>query len=413
MRRAGRLARRRTARVAVDAVAVAVVLVPHVRAPLGGVRQHLLRVLLLSVLGAELLSELHGSGRAVLHASAAGDAFLLVHPRDIGASAHVRGVEELRSAQGVAYLDVAVAYRENLALAVDIGDLVDVAIVLGALEYGHGLFVADGAATSGLAAVVRHVANGDAPVLVVVGAAFVQLLASVAAGAYGCAYMAFVPLEPVGNVLYVNGLVLHRNGLLHRDDVHSDSGSSRRNHGGHVLQRQEGHPLEEHGKLRMAVHQGRVHVGVLRRARYKERNPVLAVLPVIARALDRAVLGVFVAVVVFQHAEIGELVEQFVEFFVSPGVVFFVVPLHKLAIWTVFAHRHRLFGHHVKQQVERSLPGLGVHLVLEDARQSPVLRVIGGHTFDFCRDTVCYLGDEFQKLGIRICISLVFGNEFL
>ena len=209
MRRAGRLAWRRTARVAVDAVAVAVVLVPHVRAPLGGVRQHLLRVLLLSVLGAELLSELHGSGRAVLHASAAGDAFLLVHPRDIGASAHVRGVEELRSAQGVAYLDVAVAYRENLALAVDIGDLVDVAIVLGALEYGHGLFVADGAATSGLAAVVRHVADGDAPVLVVVGAAFVQLLASVAAGAYGCAYMAFVPLEPVGNVLYVNGLVLH------------------------------------------------------------------------------------------------------------------------------------------------------------------------------------------------------------
>ena len=195
--------------------------------------------------------------------------------------------------------------------------------------------------------------------------------------------------------------------------MHSDSGSSRRNHGGHVLQRQEGHPLEEHGKLRMAVHQGRVHVGVLRRARYKERNPVLAVLPVIARALDRAVLGVFVAVVVFQHAEIGELVEQFVEFFVSPGVVFLAVPLHKLTVWTVLAHCHRLFGHHVKQQVERSLPGLGVHLVLEDARRSPVLRVIGGHTFDFCRDTVCYLGDEFQKLGIRICISLVFGNEFL
>ena len=57
----------------------------------------------------------------------------------------------------------------------------DEAVVLCLLEDGHRLIIGDIVATAGLPEVIGHVAYSDAPVAVVVGTAFVQLLAAVTA----------------------------------------------------------------------------------------------------------------------------------------------------------------------------------------------------------------------------------------
>ena len=209
MGRTGCLARGGTARIAVDAVSVAIVFVPHMTAPLGGVWQHLAWILLLAALGAEFLAQFHGSGRAILHATTTGDTIGLLHLSDIGAAGHIRRVKELGCTQSVANLYVTVTDGEYLALSVDVGDLMHIAIVLGPAEYLHSLLVANVAASSGLAAVIRHIAHSYAPVVIVVGAALVEFLSTVTAGANGGADVSFVFFEPIRNVLYIKCLVLH------------------------------------------------------------------------------------------------------------------------------------------------------------------------------------------------------------
>ena len=70
---------------------------------------------------------------------------------------------------------------EYLAFAVDIGHLVYKAVVLGNLKYVDGLIVGDGMSAFGLYQVVGHVAHANTPVAIVVGAAFVEFFAPVAA----------------------------------------------------------------------------------------------------------------------------------------------------------------------------------------------------------------------------------------
>ena len=95
MRRTGSLARRRACGVAVDAVLVAIILIPFVRPPFLCVGQLLLGISLLAVLGAKLLSQTDGSGGTVFHTAAAGYAILRLYFGHIGATAHVGCVEEL------------------------------------------------------------------------------------------------------------------------------------------------------------------------------------------------------------------------------------------------------------------------------------------------------------------------------
>ena len=93
--RAGSLARRRTGRVAVDTVAVTIVLVPFVFPPFHCIREFLTRICLRTLFGAEFLTEFHGSCWAILDTSSAGDAFRRFHLGYICASGHIRCVEEL------------------------------------------------------------------------------------------------------------------------------------------------------------------------------------------------------------------------------------------------------------------------------------------------------------------------------
>ena len=75
--------------------------------------------------------------------------------------------------------------------------------------------------------------------------------------------MALIFLQPVGDVLQVHGPVFHLNRLFDGNDVHAYSTASGRNHLRDPGKRKVCHALEEHGKLRVTVHEGRVHVCVL------------------------------------------------------------------------------------------------------------------------------------------------------
>ena len=161
--------------VGVDPGGVPIVLVPGVLAPADPVGQHGLGILHgLAILLAELLAQLQRACGAELHAAAAGHALFLVHPGGIGAFGHVGRVVQQAGPKGVADLHVAVADVEDMVRAVDVGDLVHVPVFLGLAQDIQGLLLGDVVGPARFHGVVRHVAHLDAPVLLVVGAAFAQ-----------------------------------------------------------------------------------------------------------------------------------------------------------------------------------------------------------------------------------------------
>ena len=171
MRRAGSFARRSTGVVAVDAVVIPVILIPLFRPPLYRIRQFLLRVDHRALLRAELLAELHRPGGAVFHTAAAGDAILRINARHIGRTGKVRRVKQLRGAQGIADIHVAVADRKDLILAVNIRNLVDKAVILRTFEDLHHFIIIDIMALVGFHQIIGHVAYADTPILRIIRAA--------------------------------------------------------------------------------------------------------------------------------------------------------------------------------------------------------------------------------------------------
>ena len=237
------------------AVFVSVVLVPVILAPAGVIRQLMAGILDGAFLGAELLTQADSAGRAGLHALAAGHALLPVALGYVGGGRQVGGVEQLGGPQRVADANGAVADTEDLVLAVDVGDLVDIAPILRLLEDLHGLFIGNVTAVVGLPAVIRKVAYANAPVGLNIAGALAPDALLLAAGTDGDADVALVLLQPVGKMLNGQGLALGRDGLLHRDYMHADAGAA----GGHLLrqarQGQVGHALKE-------VRRFREHIGM-------------------------------------------------------------------------------------------------------------------------------------------------------
>ena len=241
------------------------------------------------------------------------------------------------------------------------------AIVFGNLQNLHTLVVCDGVSALGFNEVVGHIAHADAPVTIVVGATLFEFLTAVTTRADAYRQMALITLQPVGDMLDVSSLVHHADGFLYRDDVHADTRSTHRHHWGDFFQRQECHAFKEHSQFRMLVHQFNVHIGVFRAARNEHRHPIDAILALERGASHRTIFGVFVAVVVFQHAEVSQFVEQLVKGLVVLRVVFLSVPFHQFGVGMMLAHRESLVANDVKQQVERGLACLGIHLVFKDA----------------------------------------------
>ena len=284
VRRAGGLAGRRAGRPRLDAaVFIAVILVPVILAPLGVVRQLVVRILDGAFLGAELLAEADSAGRAGLDALAAGHALLGVALGHVGGGGQVRRVKQLAGAQRVADTDGAVADTEDLVLTVDVRDLVDIAAILGLLEDLHRLFIGDVVAVVRLAAVIGKVADADAPLAFHVAGALTADALLLAAGAHGHTDVALVLLQPMGQVLDRQRLALGRDGLFDRNDVHADAGASGRHHLGDARQRQIRHALEEVRRLREHIRLLRVDHHDLGAAGNEHiQHPALGVIRVLA-----------------------------------------------------------------------------------------------------------------------------------
>ena len=197
MRRTGCFTRCCARRVAVDAVLVTIVLVPLLRSPLLGIGKLLFRIGLLAVLGAEFLSQTYSSCRTVFHATAASHAVRRIHLRHVGTATHVGRVEQLGSTQRIADLYVAVADGEDFAFTVDIGDLVYKTMILCFFQDGHALIVGDEVTSARLRQIFCHIANADTPIVVIVGAAFIQSFATNTAGADAHSQVAFVAFKPI------------------------------------------------------------------------------------------------------------------------------------------------------------------------------------------------------------------------
>ena len=317
VRRAGRLTGSGTGLVALFAVGVSVVGVPAVLEPdvLCGILTEVIG-LFGAVFALQFLAETDSAGRAVLDAAAAGDAVVRVDLRGVSGRFHVRGVEQHRGTKGVTDLDVAVADSEDLVLTVNVRDLVDKAVLLSLLEDAVYFFFGDvmGTGGLGLAAVVCEVAHGNTPVVRVVGAADAALCALKTAGAGADAVLTVVLLDPVGDVLDIDGLVLGLDGLLDGDDVHAGACAALGDHlsqtdRAEAFERKVGGQFEHLGEFRMIF----IPLGMLVQDLSTAGNEVLdgvlldmlGVLPV---PLDDAVVAElfeFVVEVVFIEAGLG------------------------------------------------------------------------------------------------------------
>ena len=291
VRGAGRLAGSGAGLMRLNAVVVAVVGRPLGVVPLGGVGQLLARILghlSTRLFAAELLAQLGGAGRTHLNAATAGHALVLLDLGDIGRARQVGRVEQLRGAQGVAHVDVAVADGEDLVLAVDVGDLVHKAVVLGLVQDVVNLVAGHVMATIGLDHVVGHIAHGDAPIGRVVGAALTHHATARAAAAGASGILTLVFVEPVLDMLNRHRGARGVDGLLDRNDVHADTGASGRHHRRGAGQRALGCLLKKLGVDRVLLELAHAHVEELGRTRHQHgQHPLLGALGVFPVVLEQ------------------------------------------------------------------------------------------------------------------------------
>ena len=291
VRGAGRLAGSGAGLMRLDTVVVAVVGRPLGVIPFGGVGQLLARILghlSAGLFAAELLAELGGAGRAHLNAATAGNALVLLDLGDIGRARQVGRVEQLRGAQGITHVDVAVADSEDLVLAVDIGDLVHKAVVLGLAQDVVDLVARHVMAAVGLNHIVGHIAHGNAPVGGIVGAALTHHATARAAAAGASGIFAIVFVEPVLDMLDRHRGARGVDGLLDRNDVHADAGASGRHHRRGLGQRSLGRLLKELGIDRVLLELAHAHVEELGRTRHQHgQHPLLGALGVFPVVLEQ------------------------------------------------------------------------------------------------------------------------------
>ena len=291
MRGAGRLAGSGAGLMRLDAVVVAVVGRPLGVVPLGGIGQLLARILghlSAGLFAAELLAQLGGAGRTHLNAATAGHALVLLDLGDIGRARQVGRVEQLRGAQGIAHVDVAVADGEDLVLAVDVGDLVHKAVVLGLAQDVVNLVAGHVMATISLDHVVGHIAHGDAPIGRVVGAALTHHATARAAAAGASGIFAIVFVEPMLDMLDRHRGARGVDSLLDRNDMHADTGASGRHHRRGLGQRSLGRLLKELGVDRVLFELAHAHVEELGRTRHQHgQHPLLGALGVFPVVLEQ------------------------------------------------------------------------------------------------------------------------------
>ena len=168
-----------------------------VLAPFEASGQFLLGILDFALFGAELLTEFYGACRADFNALAAGYALFFFNVGTVSGCGKVRRIEVLAGAQCKADTQVAVAETENFVLAVDVGDLVDIAVFFSTLADVQSLFLGNRAALAGFNQVLGKVAETDAAVVLDLAGAFAEETAGIAAGAVTDRKLSFIFVQPV------------------------------------------------------------------------------------------------------------------------------------------------------------------------------------------------------------------------
>ena len=195
----------------------------------------------------------------------------------VGAAGHIGGVEKLGGTQAVAAAGGAVADAHDAVRAVQVGDLVDVALFLRPLNDLHGLFPGDVMGVlAGLHQELGDVPQADAHIALDVAHALAPDPLGLAAGADHGAELV-VLLQPVAQMLHAyrgGGAV---DGLLHGDDVHADAGAAGGHQLGRQLQRLLGGQVEHGGHLGVGVGEGGMLHHVLAGAHHPLGNPILDV----------------------------------------------------------------------------------------------------------------------------------------
>ena len=297
MRRTGCLARRCARLVAVDLCMISVVRIPFISSPLLRIRKKRLRVLDLAVLCTQLLSKFRRTHRTDLDTFSARHAFLFLHMCPVCGAGHVRRIKELRRPQSVAHAGRTIADRKNLVLTVDICDLVYKSVPFGPLQYFHHFIEIDIAAFSRLHKIIRHVSHTDAQISLDLPAPFTAhpLLAAAGTGPH-CIFV-LIFFQPVGDMLHTRGLLMRRDCLLHRNDMHADTGTSGRHHWRHFFQRQSGHVFKKVCNNRMFLGLFLIHHHEFRTSGHEHRKYILF-------------MAVFIFPVVLDHADDRHLVQE-------------------------------------------------------------------------------------------------------
>ena len=292
MGRTGRFAGRGTGIIAIDLVPVPVVHAPFIPAPLCFIGKLLPGIFDFPVLCTQLLSQFRCACGTIFHTTAAGHAVLLCHTGTIGRAGHIGGIKQLGGTQAVADTDGAVADGKNLFLSVNIGDLMDIAVILRPLQDFHDFLIIDIAAFPCLHEIIGHVADADAQVILQIAGSLSPhtLLAAAGTGAYRIFILVFV--QPVGNMFDIGRLLPGGNGFFHRDDMHADTRPAVRHHRSHLFQRQPGHLFKEIRQLRMLLHLLCIHHHKFRTAGHKHGKHILLmtifILPVVFDQADNA-----------------------------------------------------------------------------------------------------------------------------
>ena len=220
------------------------------------------------------------------------------------------------------------------------------------------LLIAGGSGLAGLHQVLGVVAHQDAAVVLDLAAALILGDHGHAALAGGQSKAIFVFIQPVGDVLNVQGLALVGDGLFHRDHMEAQPRAAGRHHVGDGGQRQVGHLIGELTHLRVRGLQLLVEHQVLRAAYHEYRHHILLVV-------------ILIMPVVFHNAGLGQLVQQTLHFGFVPFQLFCQL---RRGVGLAHLHFQHQLGHLVGENgvqhpvfraalVHFSLPQLDIHAV--------------------------------------------------
>ena len=327
---------------------------------------------------AELLPQLDRTCRAALDTFTTGNAACLIHFGNISRAGHIWCIEQLRRTQRITDIDITVTDSKNLVCTIDISDLVYKAVFFCSFKDLKCLFFGNIATILlCLHNVICHITHSDAPALRIIRTALTVGQAGTTAGTRACRIFALVLFQPVGNMLKVDGFIFHLNGLFHRNDMHTNTGTTFRYERCDLFQRQTGHMFKKCPHLRIAVQNAGIHIEKFSTTRHVHRQYIL---------FDMGIIFP----VVFQETLAGHFFEQcFTLVLCQSG------KLHHLI------ESFRLSDTHFQSQL--------CFLIRQDAGQSPVLRIVTGDLFQtqLLRDTVSDLFAKFcdwlakRLVGIR------------